>query len=215
MTRGVLAIALLLAGVAYPFIAHASLQNGTTRWIALPLAGLWLARALVDRKRAIGGLLLPAMAVAFCGLIAFSDDTRWLRGYPVLINGGMFAVFAASLYRGIPVIERFARLRHPDLPAHAIAYTRRVTQVWTAFFALNGLTSAGLSLWAPWHWWTLYNGVISYVLIGLLMAGEWLVRPSPGKRGPHVADGADRPVGGPMDTPNAGAAGRAIARDGR
>lgn len=202
MTRAVLAIALLLAGAAYPFVAHASLENGTARWILLPLAGLWLARALVDRKRAAGGWLLPAIVMAFCALIAWSDDTRWLRGYPVLVNGAMLAVFAASLWRGVPVVERFARLRHPDLPPHAVAYTRRVTQVWAVFFAFNGLVSAALSLWAPWHWWTLYNGVISYVLIGLLMAGEWLVRPSPGK-------------GSPAPRPAPGIGERAIARDGR
>ncbi|MBL0910701.1 DNA gyrase subunit B, partial [Pectobacterium carotovorum] len=26
------------------------------------------------------------------------------------------------------------------------------------------------------YWWTLWNGVISYVLMGLLMGGEWLIR---------------------------------------
>jgi uncharacterized membrane protein len=179
MTRAVVAIALLLAGAAYPFLAHASLQNGTSRWIALPLAALWLLRAVADRKRAAGGWLLPAIVTAFCAIIAFSDDTRWLRGYPVLVNGAMFAVFFGSLCRGVPMVERFARLRHADLPPRAVAYTRRVTQIWSAFFACNGLVAAGLSLWAPWDWWTLYNGVISYVLMGLLMAGEWLVRPSP------------------------------------
>jgi uncharacterized membrane protein len=213
MTRGVLAIVLLLAGVAYPFVVHANLQNGAARWIALPLAALWLARAIADRKGSIGGKLLPAIAVAFCAFIAFSGDARWLRAYPVLVNGAMFAVFAASLYRGTPVIERFARLRHPELPPHAVAYTRRVTQVWTAFFAFNGLVSAALSLWAPWHWWTLYNGIISYVLIGLLMAGEWLVRPSPGK-----SAGAPRPpaaTSGHGTGHGTGSAGRAMARDGR
>jgi uncharacterized membrane protein len=125
--------------------------------------------------------MLPAIVRAFCLFIAWMDDARWLRAYPVLVNGAMLAVFASSLRRGMPIVERFARLRHPDLPPHAVAYTRRVTQVWAGFFACNGLVSAALSLWAPWHWWTLYNGMISYVLIGLLMAGEWLVRPAPGK----------------------------------
>lgn len=213
MTRAMLAIALLLAGVAYPFVAHASLENGTARWILLPLAGLWLGRALVDRQRAAGGWLVPAIVVAFCALIAWSDDPRWLRGYPVLVNGAMLAVFAASLWRGMPVVERFARLRHPDLPPHAVAYTRRVTQVWAGFFAVNGLVSAALSLWAPWQWWTLYNGVISYVLIGLLMAGEWLVRPSPGRAAADArGQGGDGAVLAPG--PASGIGERAIARDG-
>jgi len=33
-----------------------------------------------------------------------------------------------------------------------------------------------LNFWAPLSWWTLYTGLIAYGLMGLLFAGEWLVR---------------------------------------
>ena len=58
--------------------------------------------------------------------------------YPVLVNAILLAVFAASLWRPPTVIERIARLREPDLPPAAVVYTRRVTIVWSVFFALNG-----------------------------------------------------------------------------
>ncbi|WP_454690691.1 hypothetical protein [Achromobacter aloeverae] len=177
MTRAVLALALLVAGLAYPFVVHAGLQGGGARWVALPLAALWLGRALTAPRGQAGGRLLPALALAFCLVLAFARDPRWLLWYPVLINAGLCAVFGASLARGMPAIERLARLREPDLPAAGVAYTRRVTQIWTAFFALNGAAAAALALWAPAGWWTLYNGCISYILIGILVAGEWVVRP--------------------------------------
>ena len=41
---------------------------------------------------------------------------------------------------------------------------------------LNGLIAASLTLWAPLSWWTLYNGLIAYGLMGLLFAIEWLIR---------------------------------------
>jgi len=182
MTRAVLALALLAAGLAYPFVVYAGLQGGGARWIALPLAALWLARALTAPSGQAGGRLLPALALAFCLVLAFAEDPRWLLWYPVLINAGLCAVFGASLVRGMPAIERLARLGEaaagrPDLPPSGVRYTRRVTQVWTVFFALNGATAAALALWAPARWWTLYNGCISYILIGVLIAGEWVVRP--------------------------------------
>ena len=40
----------------------------------------------------------------------------------------------------------------------------------------NGLLVVALNLWAPLSWWALYTGLISYLLMGLLFAGEWLVR---------------------------------------
>jgi len=57
-----------------------------------------------------------------------------------------------------------------------VCYTRKVTQVWTLFFLGNTLVLMALAMWAPLSWWTLYTGLISYGLIGLLFAAEWLVR---------------------------------------
>jgi len=74
------------------------------------------------------------------------------------------------------LVERLARLQEPELPTAAIRYTRRVTRVWCLFFIGNGLFSG----WTVWHGdlalWSLYNGLISYLLMGALMAGEYLIR---------------------------------------
>jgi hypothetical protein len=47
--------------------------------------------------------------------------------------------------------------------------------MWVIFFALN----AGISFDSAFRsleWWSLYNGIISYLLIGSLMGGEYLIR---------------------------------------
>jgi uncharacterized membrane protein len=175
-----LGIALLLAGIAYPFWVHAMLGRAHPAWIMLPLIVLWLVRALVPGTAQPGNRLLPVLALAGCLALALVGSAEDLRWYPVIISGVMLMIFGSSLLRGQPVIERIARLRHPDLPPAAVRYTRRVTQVWTGFFLCNGLAAAALALWAPWSWWTVYNGGISYVLMGLLFAGEWLLRPRVG-----------------------------------
>jgi uncharacterized membrane protein len=73
------------------------------------------------------------------------------------------------------MIERFARLSCPELPLAGIQYTRRVTAVWCLFFILNGSVAAA-SAFSTREWWLLYNGLISYLLMGALYLGEWLVR---------------------------------------
>lgn len=180
MKRGV-AAALAMAGIAYPFVVHAALGRVSAAWLALPLALLWLARGLTADAARPGARLLPAIAVAFCVALATADSEAWLRWYPVLVNGMMLALFGASLKSGRPVVEQLARLRHPDLPPEGVRYTRNVTRVWCGFFALNGSVAAALAAWGPWSWWTAYNGAVSYVLMGLLMAGEWLLRPAAAK----------------------------------
>ncbi|MEL2256273.1 hypothetical protein AAER79_32680, partial [Klebsiella pneumoniae] len=51
-----------------------------------------------------------------------------------------------------------------------------VTQVWCGFFIINGAIALFTVLHADISLWTLWNGMIAYLLMGTLMAGEWLVR---------------------------------------
>jgi len=167
-------LALLFAGLAYPFAVYFGIEHLSPRAFAALLGALWLARLLSTGRSA--SRWTAAVALLFCLLLALLDDSTLLRWYPVLINVAMLVLFASSLFSGMPVIERLARLQEPELPASGVRYTRQVTKVWGVFFILNGTIAAALTLWAPLSWWTLYNGLIAYVLIGLLFAGEWLVR---------------------------------------
>ncbi|TYO75191.1 hypothetical protein DQ397_002712 [Pseudomonas sp. CK-NBRI-02] len=168
-------LALVIAGVLYPFAVYFGLARFAPWQFALLLAALWLARAVGTARRP-GDLGMTAVALAFCAVLALSDSAQLLRWYPVLVNAFMLALFASSLKYGPPVVERMARLREPDLPPAAVAYTQRVTQVWSLFFVINGVIAAGLTLWAPLTWWTLYNGLIAYLAMGVLFAAEWLTR---------------------------------------
>jgi uncharacterized membrane protein len=117
--------------------------------------------------------------VAGCVLVAIGLLGRaelGMRAYPVAVNAIMLAVFFTSLWRGMPIVERLARLREPDLPPEGVRYTRRVTWAWCGFFVVNGSIAAWTAVHANLATWTLYNGVISYGLIALMFSGEWLVR---------------------------------------
>ena len=88
----------------------------------------------------------------------------------------MLAVFGGSLWSSMPIVERLARLRDPQLPAVAVRYTRRVTQIWCAFFIFNGGVALFTALHGDMALWTAWNGMVAYLLMGLLMGSEWLVR---------------------------------------
>ena len=173
-TPPLLAAALLVASLAYPVVVYLALGHVSPRWIALLLLALALARAWVTRE----SFWLGAAALATVLAAASFLGDRWgpLKLYPVLVNLVMFGLFAMSLWRGPSVVERLARLRETHFPPAAIAYTRRVTQVWCGFFVVNGLVAVATVLWASPAVWALYNGLLSYVAMGLLMGAEWLVR---------------------------------------
>ncbi|WP_051231438.1 COG4648 family protein [Stutzerimonas azotifigens] len=167
--------ALLAAGLAYPFAVYFGAAALSPRVFALLLGALWLARALLG-VRSPGGRWAALAALGFCLALGLADDPTLLRGYPVAISLALLGLFAASLVSGTPVVERLARLQEPELSPAAVRYTRKVTWLWVGFFAFNAVVAGALALWAPLAWWTLYTGLIAYLLMGLLFAGEWLVR---------------------------------------
>jgi uncharacterized membrane protein len=57
-----------------------------------------------------------------------------------------------------------------------VRYTRTITLVWCAFFALNGALAIYTALLTSREAWALYNGFIAYLLMGALIAGERLTR---------------------------------------
>jgi len=99
-----------------------------------------------------------------------------VKAYPVAVSLAAAAVFALSLHFPPPVIERIARLTEPDLPPKGVAYTRRVTEVWVGFLLLNASISAATAVWGSLDQWTLWNGLLSYLAMGALFAGEFVVR---------------------------------------
>ena len=55
-------------------------------------------------------------------------------------------------------------------------WTRRVTEVWCVFFILNGSIALYTALYCSMQVWALYNGLIAYVLMGILLGGEFVLR---------------------------------------
>ena len=101
----------------------------------------------------------------------------WTQAYPVVVSGGVLTAFAWSLRPGaVPLVERFARrMEREELDARGVAYCRRVTWAWVIFLSLHlGVTVA--TLWMPRAVWAIYNGAVAYGLMGLMFAGEWVIR---------------------------------------
>jgi uncharacterized membrane protein len=164
-----------LVGVAYPFVVYFGMEKVSPPMFALVLGAIWLIRAPVLLRQP-GGRWMVGTALAYCALLALSGAEALLRWYPTLISALLLTVFGISLKFGMPMIERMARLREPELSPAGVRYTRKVTWVWVGFFVFNAGMSAALTLCAPLSWWTLYNGLLVYFIMGVLFGGEWLLR---------------------------------------
>jgi len=143
------------------------------------MAGLLLLAALTrlpTLKVSRMGRWLMAGALVLVAFTLWSNQLLPLKLYPFLMNVLTLALFGYSLFYPPSMVERFARMTDPNLPPEAIGYTRRVTQAWCIFLLINGSIALYTALWASAEVWSLYNGVIAYVLMGLMFGGEYLIR---------------------------------------
>ncbi len=163
-----------LAGLAYPFLVLAGLRFlPPVALLALPVL-LVLARLALGRR----GPTEAVLGVAALAVLAlnWAAPTLAVRAWPVLVSLGLATLFAASFRWGPVMVERIARLAEPDLPEVARPYLRRVTLAWVGFFLLNAAIAGWTVLFGSLEQWALYNGFVSYLLMGAMFGGEWLVR---------------------------------------
>ena len=141
-------------------------------WVLLRTVPVVIAAPAAQRRAA---LQLPAIALVFTSIGWISGNGTWLLVLPSATQAAFGLAFLRSL-SGTPLIEHFARMVRPELTADKIAHCRTWTRIWG--FYLLGLAAVGLALarWATLAVWTGYVGVVSYILVGVLFAVEYLVR---------------------------------------
>lgn len=165
-----------LLTLLYPLAVYFGVNYFEPWKIACMLIVLLIIRLFISYSEKHWSRPLLFAGVLYCGFAIWNNDFITLRFYPALVNAVMLAVFSSSLLTSQTVIERIARLQHPDLPPEGVRYTRRVTQVWCVFFIFNGGIALVTALWSSLEVWSLYNGLIAYLLIGALLGGEYIVR---------------------------------------
>ncbi len=180
------AIVTAVALVAYPMFVYWAFNRWEPRFAALTLLAVLAPVALVRVRKLVGDVdrsavkalaIVPVVAFVAFALGALLDSAGFVLGAPVAINGVLLVAFGSTLRAGSrPMIERFARLAVSDLSQAELRWCRRWTVVWCTFFALNAAAAGVLAAAAPLSWWTLYNGLIAYILMGVLFAAEYIPR---------------------------------------
>jgi uncharacterized membrane protein/3-hydroxymyristoyl/3-hydroxydecanoyl-(acyl carrier protein) dehydratase len=140
-----------------------------------------------DRFRVLSAGFLGAVGIA----CFFSNAPIFLKLYPVMINTVMLVSFAYTLFAPPVMIFRFAVLQDKKIKGSLAEkrierYCRTVTMVWCSFFIFNGSFAAWTVFSGSDLLWSVYNGGISYILIGCLFTGEFIVRKMTDKKMPKA-----------------------------
>ncbi|PHM69834.1 hypothetical protein [Xenorhabdus kozodoii] len=166
--------------IAWPFLVWAMVNYGQFHAILIVIVLFFVLRLLSNKhqthRQQKTGWILSIAGITLGLTSLFLRNHQLLMYYPVVVNAVLLILFSRSLRYGTPIIEKMARIKEPNLPPKGIIYTRKVTYIWCLFFIFNGSVSLGTCLYNNMTLWTLWNGMASYLLIGLLISIEWLVR---------------------------------------
>ncbi len=165
--------------ICYPGLIYLGFAHFEPKYLTLVVIAALLLSHLAGPStfsRTFSGVLLLAPITAYLIASVVTNEEWVVRLYPAVMSLSLAAVFIGSFWSPPPIIERIARLSEPDFPPEGIRYTRALTAVWALFLLANASVAIWTALLASRETWALYNGVISYACVGLLMAIEYPVR---------------------------------------
>ena len=187
-------ILLATAGVLYPVLVFVLLVvfRAPVRIIslcAIALALVFFLAATGNASKTKDGKtrlnpknLISSLFFLIAGGLCFaSNSALFLKLYPLAVCGTFLFVFGTSLFSPPNIVFRFASLQDKSVlsspfKSRVESYCKKVTLVWIAFFILNSAASLWTAFFASERVWAFYNGGVSYIIMGLIFAIEFLVR---------------------------------------
>jgi uncharacterized membrane protein len=173
---GSLDVTVVVIGVAYPFLVYFGLRTMPPSFVVLGLVALLAAKVALGSKKSGRDFFPYLIAGVVTVMLTARSPLVGLKAYPILVSLAFAAIFAHSILWPPTIVERIARLRHPGLPLEVNPYLRKVTIAWLMFFIMNATISAATAASGSLRLWTLYNGLISYLAMGVMFVSEFLVR---------------------------------------
>ncbi len=193
-------ILLAIAGVLYPVLVFVLLAvfKAPVRIVSLCAVALALVlflSATGNASKGRGGRrklnpknLISSIFFLLAGVLCFATNSSlFLKLYPLAVCGTFFFVFAMSLASPPNIIFRFATLQDKSIlgspfKGRVESYCKKVTLVWCGFFVLNGAAAAWTAFYGSERAWAVYNGGLSYIIMGLIFAVEFFIRKKVNKK---------------------------------
>jgi len=134
---------------------------------------------VTSQKKSVGYNFLILFIVGI--LCLFLNSHIILKFYPLLMNLVLLGAFGMTLFSPPNMIFRFATMQDKKIKGSlgeksVEVYCRTVTKAWCGFFIFNGSIAAFTIFHGSDLVWSVYNGGISYILIGIFFTGELIIR---------------------------------------
>jgi len=170
-------ILLGIATVSYPFAIYWGINRYEPFVFAILLFVILLLRFIFSQQylERSQWLVLSTITI-FCIIVFMSNNSQLLRYYPVLMSLSFALLFIYSLISTVPLVEKFARMFGETPTPLRRTYARNLTKAWATLLLTNASIAAYTACCLSLQYWALYNGMLSYILIGTFVTSEVLYR---------------------------------------
>lgn len=141
-------------------------------WVSFLLLAIGVLQLLGARS---GFQRFQAVLTVGVALFVVFGSRNLTLYYPALVNAALLTIWAYSWFHPPTVIERLAPAAHVADPRKR-RYMRRLTLAWCGVFTVNLILALVTAQLADLDWWTAWNGLGAYLLVGLFAGGEYLFR---------------------------------------
>ncbi|WP_051362208.1 hypothetical protein [Solimonas soli] len=165
--------------VAYLLFVHLGVVLASTplQWLALQALFATVLLAPLRAGRVAAWLAWAAFALATGAVARIGGGLYMLYLPPLALSGLACVAFVRSLRAGhTPLVTQVATAVHGALAPPLAAHTRHVTQLWAAALALIFAITLLLTLSGRHQAWSLFSNAGTYLIMGLLFAGEFVYR---------------------------------------
>jgi uncharacterized membrane protein len=181
--------------VLYPLLVFGALVifKLSIRYLSVLVILLAAAYILINRRRYHGRhpiFIFITPAILFCiGLVCLIIDSDKnvhidpklvFKVYPALADLVYLTIMGTSLFIPPPLVSYFVTMFDKSLkdrldPSYLERYCRKATIIWCIFFFIDAIIAMITVIWASELVWGIYNGGVTYVLMGMIFAGEYVV----------------------------------------
>ena len=173
-----LKIILIAIILIYPFLIFFGIKFLSIKYLGLLIILMFSLRLLI-LKNSVDKvwIYITILGIILVLFSMFVNNIIVMLLYPMFISCILCITFAYSLFQDKSIITKIAiKMSNTDLPAFALTYTWYVTLAWCMFFVVNASISLATVIYGAMDVWSIYNGFISYILIGIFMSIEIIVR---------------------------------------
>lgn len=166
--------------VLYPIIVHIGIQTSNTYLSIIYLSALILFFIYFSKSKSWivrGFFIVVVISMAFL-IIFLNKEYLLIQSIPILILSTLIYVFSRSLiFENTPIITQFADyIDEKPLNSDKKKYTRSVTIIWLAGFIYMFFQNIIASIWLSVEVWSWISNTGNYIIIALIMFGEFLYR---------------------------------------